>query len=401
MQIPPAETCLNMPTFVSRKSGVRPTQIDGVFAKSAACGSVDIEEGSKTMIESDRNQIFLEVAFRVARQSYKRKRGGVRVVVAHVPPLEVVDQQALQQLARKCTGPAPKRPRFRPSAAARVLRGMATASRRPEDWKQYQNQMRRERDEWRRDRLQKAVEGWVGYREMTKPKRGWGDSYLTNNDDTDPMEGIGKHFSGVFANKQAAAVEGNMDRLKGLLGAEPSPPFLEQDVRRAIWDGKNKKSVGPDMVPTELLKEIVSDPVSLASLTNYFNKLLRERTVPDEWSHAVVTLLPKTCSPVGPADLRPITLASHVAKAFTRLLLQRLGPALAPRGALQCAAKNRQAADAYWAVKQAAHLMRKWEGGGVLLKVDIKKAYDSINRVALGEKMVIWGRAHADETAYL
>ena len=86
MQIPPAETCLNMPTFVSRKSGVRPTQIDGVFAKSAACGRVDIEEGGKTMIESDRSQIFLEVAFRMARQGYKRKRGGVRVVVAHVPP---------------------------------------------------------------------------------------------------------------------------------------------------------------------------------------------------------------------------------------------------------------------------------------------------------------------------
>ena len=179
------------------------------------------------------------------------------------------------------------------------------------------------------------------------------------------------------------------------------PTFISRKsgVQATILQGKNNRSVGPDEVPAEVLQRLAEDPQSLTAVAEFFNQLLVDRKVLQECSRAIVTLLPKTISPACPADLRPITLASHVAKAFTRLLMLRLGPALAPVGAMQCAAKHRQAADAYWAVKHAAHVLREWEGGGVLLKLDIRKAYDSINRVALGKKLVEWGADHPDEAA--
>ena len=61
VQVPPADRCLKRPTFVSRKSGVRPTRIDAVFARASSCGRVEIKEGSKTMTGSDHNQIFVDI----------------------------------------------------------------------------------------------------------------------------------------------------------------------------------------------------------------------------------------------------------------------------------------------------------------------------------------------------
>ena len=237
--------------------------------------------------------------------------------------MEHIDQGVLQNVARQCTSQKPPRPKFTCSAAARTLRDIAKRSRQPGDWKLYLQQMRRDRDGWRQERLSKAVTGWTEYRDLTKTKKGWGDSYLMNNADTDPMEGIGSHFAGVFAKESAENVDACMDALKDTLSTNKSPPFSTSEVRRAIFDGKSNRSVGPDMVPTELLKEIVTDEVSLESFTRFFNQLMHDRQVPAEWSTAIVTLLSRTGSPQGPADLRPITLASHVAKAFTRLLMQR------------------------------------------------------------------------------
>ena len=104
--------------------------------------------------------------------------------------------------------------------------------------------MRTERDEWRQAPLDRAVGDWTEYRALRETKKGWGD---------DPMEGIKRRFAGVFANSPAGDVDAEMDRLKAGLALQRSEPCWEEDV--------------------------VEDPTSLSSLTVFFNRLLRERTL--------------------------------------------------------------------------------------------------------------------------
>ena len=122
---------------------------------------------------------------------------------------------------------------------------------------------------------------------------------------------------------------------------------------------KNSKSVGPDALPIELLKRMIADGVIMQALVTFVNDVLEGRKVPSEGNRAIVALLLKALAPDGLSDLRPISLASHVAKAFVRMLVGRMARCLQPTGVMQCAAKGRQAADAFWAVKQVLHAFRQ------------------------------------------
>ena len=104
----------------------------------------------------------------------------------------------------------------------------------------------------------------------------------------------------------------------------------------------------------------------------------------------MVTLLPKVTPPSAPKQLRPIALASHTSKAFARLLVNRLSDELRPQGEHQLAGKNRQAADFVWLSTRLAHLCREWKFDCYILKLDLQRAFDSVDRVRLAGKLCEW-----------
>ena len=403
-QVPPLAAQLEEPTFIPRRNGIRPTQIDGAFVRGMQCGRLNIHQGSKTINGSDHNQVEIQLAFRGGgRQPKQCKRGGARLVkVERLPSFCNITQHTLEVAAQLYTKPKPKQPKFSSSQAANTLRDIARASRSPEDWKRYQLQMKNDRRAWATDRAERAVRDWGAHRQLNKSKRSWADSFMVDNEHADPLQSIHDHFQGVFQADDQLEVDRALDASKARLSSSASPPFTEQEVRDGVMSGKNSRAVGPDAVPVELLKQMIQDPQTLEALTRFFNGILESRTVPKEWNRAVVALLPKALVLQGAADLRPISLASHVAKTFARMLMGRMAGCLQPAGVMQCASRGRQAADAFWAVKQIFHLVREWGVPAVVLKLDIKRAFDAVKRPKLGDMVVDWcGQDYPAETACL
>ena len=116
----------------------------------------------------------------------------------------------------------------------------------------------------------------------------------------------------------------------------------------------------------------------------------------------MVTLLPKVMPPSSAKQLRPIALASHVSKAYARLLVRRLKGELRPQGEHQLAGENRQAADFVSVAVKLTHLCREWQADCYILKLDLQRAFDSVNRVRLATKLCEWsGHTKPHETRSL
>ena len=268
---------------------------------------------------------------------------------------------------------------------------MAQHSKQAGDWKEYLKQLRREKTQWKGERLQKAAEDWKVYRYFTKRKNAWGDEFMAKCDNENPVQHVVEHFTGVFHDERVRDILGSLTAsTQHLTAGKDCLPFSESEVRSAILLGKNGKAVGPDLIPVEMLKRMATSPSSLTGLTSFFCNILQSGETPAEWDVSLATLIPKICPPGEAKHLRPIALASHVAKTFSRLLLARMEAALQPRGDKQFACKHRQPAEMAWLTAHIAHLSREWQADCYMLKLDLRRAFDSVSREKLASKIIQW-----------
>ena len=135
---------------------------------------------------------------------------------------------------------------------------------------------------------------------------------------------------------------------------------------------------------------MVECPVTLDAFVVNFNEILSTGVTPSDRNSLVATLLPKIMQPTHPRDLRPITLASHTSKVFARLLLGRVKSCLAPVGRKQMACSGRQPADLVWCSMRMVNLAREWGAEMHMVKLDLRRAFDSVFRVKLAERVKVW-----------
>ena len=153
---------------------------------------------------------------------------------------------------------------------------------------------------------------------------------------------------------------------------------------------KPGKSIGPDGVSGELLQAIAADPHGLSELTSFYQQVYDAATVPQDWSRSILSLLPKKRLPSVASDLRPIALSSHIGKTFSKILLARAGHCLEAKHAQQLASPGRQAADVVFAARHVSSLCREWRQKGIMAKLDLRRAFDSVDRRALSYKILEW-----------
>ena len=337
----------------------------------------------------------MEIAFSAPRAQGKARRvvrsGGAKRICGSIPPQHDINQQTLEQLATTYTKPISLGGKFTPSAAVVTLRDMAKAGGGAAAWEAYRAAIRKEKEEWKGLRITQACSDWAVYKSITKSRKQWGEQYMAAVTTEDPVRDIQDHFRAVFhSDKQ----EEDMTKLEGLLQEIDCTgrwePFSEQEVRGAIMRGKRGKAVGPDRVPTELLQCLCHNPTSLTAVTNFLNGIAESGQIPEHWDKSIATLLPKVVPPNNPKDLRPIALASHTSKAFARLLLGRLQEVLEVKGYKQFATKGRQRAEFLWSALNIVHLAKEWKQDAYILKLDIRKAFDTVNRYRLARQVVEW-----------
>lgn len=102
---------------------------------------------------------------------------------------------------------------------------------------------------------------------------------------------------------------------------------------------------------------------------------------------AYITLIPKDPNAVEIKDFRPISLIHNFAKIVTKVMANRLAKFLPQLVSPSQSAfvKGRCIRENFILVQQTAKAMHRQKAPGVLLKLDISKAFDSVSRSFLSE----------------
>ncbi len=99
-------------------------------------------------------------------------------------------------------------------------------------------------------------------------------------------------------------------------------PIQIEEVRKAVGLAKNRKAVGTDNIPNEVLK---SDAI-IGALYAFFQLCFDSGRIPSIWTQSVISPIPKnrTSDPRVPLNYRGISLLSCVYKIYSSILNHRL-----------------------------------------------------------------------------
>ena len=150
--------------------------------------------------------------------------------------------------------------------------------------------------------------------------------------------------------------------------------------------------MGGDKVSSEMLLE--GGEMLWHNLHALLQVCWDEEFIPEEWMEGIIVPLHKEGSEKDLGNYRGITLSSHIGKVFCRVLKERLCRAVdgvvlgEAQGGFR---KNRQTVDHLFVVNGVCQL-RRGEGKKTWLAfLDLRKAYNSVWREGLWEKMDRYG----------
>lgn len=105
-------------------------------------------------------------------------------------------------------------------------------------------------------------------------------------------------------------------------------PITLAEVKQGLAALTRNTAPGIDQVTNQLLRNLDD---SVQALTKFYNKHWESGTLPEDWKHAHIVLIPKPNKPTTLDNLRPISLTSCLGKLLEHIILNRLQPYLEDR----------------------------------------------------------------------
>ncbi|CAE7776408.1 unnamed protein product [Symbiodinium sp. CCMP2592] len=314
-----------------------------------------------------------------AKRTHNRHETQPRVWTGGIDQISEMNQDVMEGLARTCTKPAPGHGYKDPDAVRKAFREAKRAGTAA-SWKAALKLRKEARKQWEWERLQRASQGDWKLLKGLKPRRhaGW-DISFAENQAGDPHEVVHRHLAAVYAG------EGVSEEPKAWVGDVRA--FSMEELRVGVQHLKRGKAVGADQTSTELIQGIMEVEGGPAHLLEWYNRILVTGQIPKRWNEPILVLLPKVRMPKTARELRPIAMGSAVSKLFSRLLLNRALPMISPQSYAQCSGPGRQTSDFLYSIIRLFELAREWGNPLVVFKLDLEKAFDSLDRRKLLEKL--------------
>ncbi|KAJ4771882.1 LINE-1 reverse transcriptase [Rhynchospora pubera] len=168
-------------------------------------------------------------------------------------------------------------------------------------------------------------------------------------------------------------------------------PFNETEISHAVMRLSNDKSCGPDGLPNEFFK--VHWNVIKHDILRIFNSLYMNLLDLSNSNFAHIILLPKEVNAQVLTSFRPISLICYVPKLISKVLANRLAPHipfLIPT--VQTGfVKGRLLAENFCSAREIIAEISKQNKPTFLLKLDFKKAFDSVSWPFLLQTMACRG----------
>lgn len=147
------------------------------------------------------------------------------------------------------------------------------------------------------------------------------------------------------------------------------------EIKGEIKFMRNGKSSGPSFIRSELLKIM---PDNLLGIIKYmFNKILESKRLPEEWKRISLACVPK-----GNNEVRPIGITNQLRKVFEKILLNKIKIEFIPN---QGGFISNLGTQHHSLILDNA--LRRYNGNAIAVALDIKKAYDTVNRNMLYTKL--------------
>nr|XP_049695446.1 uncharacterized protein LOC126054299 [Helicoverpa armigera] len=154
------------------------------------------------------------------------------------------------------------------------------------------------------------------------------------------------------------------------------------EVRKALNGMKNGKALGPDEIPVEVWKLLRMNGWKWLAL--FFNKLLQEETIPDEWCNSYLVPIFKNKGDVLDCNnYRGIKLISHSMKVWEKIIERRLREESDISRNQFGFMPGRGTTDAIFCIRQLCEKYRSAHKNLHMVFVDLEKAYDRVPREVL------------------
>ena len=100
------------------------------------------------------------------------------------------------------------------------------------------------------------------------------------------------------------------------------PDILESEVRAAVKEMKENKSVGVDGIPAEFLKNL--GPKGMDTIVEMCKKMYEQGVWPEEFTKVIMIPIPKKANARECEDHRTISLICHASKIMLKILTKRI-----------------------------------------------------------------------------
>ena len=201
-------------------------------------------------------------------------------------------------------------------------------------------------------------------------------------------------FENLNRSKQSMSHNSNSDdahHVPQALNDELNIEFSEDEVKTHMLKLKNNKASGCNGILNEFLKN--SSKSMLALITKIFNLIFESGSVPSDWSIGIIRpIYKKKGQQTDPNNYRPITLLSCLGKLFTSILNERLTNYYDVNyllGEEQAGFREGYSTvDHTFVLHSLIDLYLSDRRRIYCVFVDYRKAFDSVNRFLLWEKLL-------------
>ena len=100
------------------------------------------------------------------------------------------------------------------------------------------------------------------------------------------------------------------------------PAITKDEIEKALKCIKDNKAMGPDEIPTEILKILTENHIDL--LVELFNEIYDTGEIPKEWLISEFIPIPKKPNAMKCEEYRTISLMNHILKVFLRVIHERV-----------------------------------------------------------------------------
>ena len=161
-------------------------------------------------------------------------------------------------------------------------------------------------------------------------------------------------------------------------------PFGEDEIKQFVMDRvRRNKTSGMSGISAELLHAMVHSCCGLEFLAVHCNTILETKQVPQAYLQAFVCLVPKEVVITVPKQYRPLCLLEAVHKLLSGMLYQRLITQWEKPTCQLGALPGSQAVECLWMAQTFLYKEYKTGTPSLWLLLDIKQAFDNLNRKAV------------------